>query len=63
MAIRKILPSPAQESKADLMIKCRDWLRHIEEQRALASEMINTARSMCDRAKEMRKPARNIILS
>ena len=60
MAIRKTSTS-AQQSKVDFAVKCRDWLRNIEEQKVHA-EMINRVRQMCDQAKEMRKPARDFIL-
>lgn len=61
MAIRKISIS-AHQSKVEFALKCHDWIRNLEQQKMRAKEMLNTAREMCDQAKEMRKPARNFVL-
>jgi hypothetical protein len=58
MAITRI-PFTRQREQSppeNFAAKCGELLRGMEEQKALAREMIETARRMCDRAAEMRKP-------
>jgi hypothetical protein len=53
MPIPKI-PTPRQAA-VNFAMKCDYYMRRAEEQKALAREMINNVRRMCDRAVQMRK--------
>ena len=52
MAIRKI---PLPEGTISFAFKCMRWLRTAEQQKVLATEMIERSQEMRDRAEEMRK--------
>lgn len=56
MAItRRPNTKPRGQPIENFAAKCGELLRGMEQQKALAREMIETARRMCDRAAEMRK--------
>jgi len=52
MAIRKFL---LPEGTMSFAFKCMEWLRTAEQQKVIATEMIERSQKMRDRAEEMRK--------
>ena len=62
MALSKALsPDQPLQPPVNLVRKCRKWLTTMENQKVIAREMIETARNMCSRAEEMRRPPRLIL--
>ena len=51
---QKTLTPEARAADLKFAMKCNESLRRAEEQKAIAREMIKTARNMCDRAVQMR---------
>lgn len=63
MAIPKVPPSNSTlKARADFAVKCRGWLRTLEEQKARAIDMIEDAREMSRRAAIMRTSCRPPIV-
>ena len=61
MAKPQVSLTHSQQEYTNFTAKCEGFLRGMEQQKLLAREMIETARSMCDRAQQMRKPSRQVF--
>lgn len=61
---RRRIPSPAEKTEPlteHFSLDFEAYMQRWEQQKALATEMIQRAREMCIRAKEMRKRSRLIL--
>lgn len=62
MAKSHVYLTHSEQEQTNFATKCEEFLRGMERQKLLAREMIETARTMCDRAQEMRKPPRQVFM-